>query len=70
MCRFTGPKITLNMDELSESQERALAEEGLEVEHAPAAASGTQNVPLAREVSKTSAEARRASNKSNDFQKV
>lgn len=29
---FTGPKITLNTDDLSESQEKALADEGLEVE--------------------------------------
>ncbi|KAI9754802.1 MAG: hypothetical protein M4579_004527 [Chaenotheca gracillima] len=28
---FQGPKITLNLDDLSESQEKALAEEGLEV---------------------------------------
>lgn len=57
-CRFTGPKITLNLDDLSESQERALADEGLEVEHDPTAhaTSGTQNVPLAREMSNTSKE--------------
>ena len=30
--RFKGPKITLNLDDLSESQERALKAEGLEVE--------------------------------------
>ncbi|KAI9814184.1 MAG: GABA-specific high-affinity permease [Pycnora praestabilis] len=29
---FTGPKITLNLDDLSESQERALAEEGLDIQ--------------------------------------
>ncbi|KAI9701264.1 MAG: GABA-specific high-affinity permease [Candelina mexicana] len=28
---FTGPKITLNLDDLSEGQEKALADEGLEV---------------------------------------
>ena len=30
--RFKGPKITLNLDDLSESQERALEAEGLEIE--------------------------------------
>lgn len=30
--RFTGPKMTLDLDDLSESQERAIAEEGLNVE--------------------------------------
>ncbi|KAK5738443.1 GABA-specific high-affinity permease [Elasticomyces elasticus] len=30
---FTGPKITLNLDNLSESQERAIVVEGLEVEN-------------------------------------
>lgn len=29
---FTGPKITLSVDDLSNSQEEALADEGLEVE--------------------------------------
>lgn len=33
---FTGPKITLTLDDLSESQERALEEEGLDVTHIPA----------------------------------
>ena len=47
--RFTGPKITLNLDDLSESQERAIVDEGLEVEHETAPKSGTQNVPLAKE---------------------
>jgi hypothetical protein len=71
---FTGPKITLNLDDLSESQERAIINEGLDVEHDPTPMSGTQNVPLAREVgstdekrkaSTTSKEARKASNASN-----
>ena len=48
--RFEGPKITLNLDDLSESQEKAIAEEGIEVEHEKLPASGTQNVPLAKEV--------------------
>lgn len=29
---FKGPKITLDLDDLSESQERALAEEGLDIQ--------------------------------------
>lgn len=29
--RFTGPKITLDINDLSEEQEKALAEEGLEI---------------------------------------
>ena len=33
---FTGPKITLNLDDLTEGQEKALAEEGLEVQGLPA----------------------------------
>ena len=53
MYRFTGPKITLNLDDLSESQERAIRKEGIDVEHDEKlpATSGTQNVPLAKEVS-------------------
>lgn len=70
---FTGPKITLNLDDLSESQERAIVEEGIDVKHDHAAASGTQNVPLAKEVaaenerraSTTSSKGRKASNASN-----
>ena len=30
--RFTGPKITLNTDELTETQEAALRAEGMEIE--------------------------------------
>lgn len=30
--RFTGPKITLNIEELTETQEAALRAEGMEVE--------------------------------------
>lgn len=63
---FTGPKITLNLDDLSESQERAIVNEGIEVKHDPALMSGTQNVPLAREVSNTSEKARKTSNTSNN----
>lgn len=49
---FTGPKITLNLDDLSESQERAIINENIDVKHeAPASEAGTQNVPLAKEVS-------------------
>ena len=62
---FTGPKITLNLDDLSESQERAIEEEGIEVKHDPTPISGTQNVPLAREVSNTSEKARKSSKASN-----
>lgn len=48
---FTGPKITLNVDELSEEQEQAIISEGLEVKHDGDHAlpeSGTQNTPLAK----------------------
>ena len=30
--RFTGPKVTLNTDELTETQEAALRAEGMEIE--------------------------------------
>ncbi|KAK4909809.1 hypothetical protein LTR28_000131 [Elasticomyces elasticus] len=32
---FVGPKITLDLDDLSESQEKALQEEGLEIQGLP-----------------------------------
>ena len=71
---FTGPKITLNMDDLSEGQERAIMEEGIDVKHDHGATSGTQNVPLAMEVAKeqerrasmTSSKGRKASNASKE----
>jgi len=31
-CRFKGPKITLDADELTEIQEKAIREEGLDVD--------------------------------------
>lgn len=48
--RFTGPKITINLDDLSETQERAIEIEGIEVKHDFLPEAGTQNVPLAKEV--------------------
>lgn len=48
MCkldRFTGPKITLSADDLTEEQQEALKEEGLEVQ-IDAPATGTQNAPI------------------------
>lgn len=68
---FTGPKITLNLDDLSESQERAIEEEGIDVKHDPVATSGTQNVALAKETEQemgetnTSSKARKVSKSSN-----
>lgn len=49
LSRFTGPKITLNLDDLSESQERALAEEGLEVEDVKPVIAGTEHAATAKE---------------------
>lgn len=49
MYRFTGPKITLSLDDLSESQERALAEDGLDVEDTKPLDPSTQNPPVAEE---------------------
>ncbi|KAI9721235.1 MAG: hypothetical protein M1812_002396 [Candelaria pacifica] len=42
---FTGPKITLDLDDLSESQEKALADEGLEVENLADARTGSISHP-------------------------
>ncbi|KAK4556769.1 GABA-specific high-affinity permease [Recurvomyces mirabilis] len=42
---FTGPKITLDLTDLSESQERAIVSEGLEVQHVkPTLVGGEQSV--------------------------
>lgn len=41
--RFTGPKITLSLDDLSESQERAIAEEDLDVEIVNGVEAGSEN---------------------------
>ncbi|KAI9764582.1 MAG: GABA-specific high-affinity permease [Candelina submexicana] len=50
---FTGPKITLNLDDLSEGQEKALADEGLEVEKLAEARIGS--ISHAEELSQKSA---------------
>jgi hypothetical protein len=47
--RFTGPKITLNLDDLSESQERALAEEGLDIEGVRPVEAVTDDGPIGKE---------------------
>ncbi|KAM0713478.1 hypothetical protein Q7P37_010440 [Cladosporium fusiforme] len=45
---FTGPRITLSADELTEDQQEALEEEGLDVKIEGTA--GTQNAPISKEM--------------------
>ena len=46
-ARFQGPKITLSLDDLSESQERAIIEEGLNVEDVHVSKQGAHETPIA-----------------------
>lgn len=50
--RFTGPKITLSEDHLTEEQQEALKFEGLEVKIEPHEMAGTQNAPISKEIEK------------------
>lgn len=50
--RFTGPKITLSEDDLTEEQQEALKVEGLEVKIEPHETAGTQNAPISKEIEK------------------
>jgi hypothetical protein len=47
--RFTGPKITLDISELSEAQEQALREEGLDIQ-----IEGIDHTPVSAETDFTS----------------
>lgn len=53
VSRFTGPKITLSEDDLTEEQQEALKIEGLEVKIEPHSADGTQNAPISKDVEKS-----------------
>ena len=54
--RFTGPKITLSLDDLSESQERTIAEEGLQVNIVDPGEAGTDSAPISKEVENSKAD--------------
>lgn len=51
--RFTGPKITLSEDELTEEQQEALKTEGLEVNIEPKSTDGTQNDPISKDIERS-----------------
>ena len=51
--RFTGPKITLSEDELTDAQQEALKIEGLEVNIEPSSADGTDNAPISKDVERS-----------------
>ena len=48
--RFTVPKITLDLDDLSESQERAIVAEGLDVQDVKPVLAGPENAPISQGV--------------------
>lgn len=50
MNRFTGPKMTLNVDDLSEEQQEAIRVEGLEVKIEAPKSAGTQDAAIAKDV--------------------
>jgi hypothetical protein len=51
-ARFTGPKITLGEDTLTEEQQEALKIEGLEIKVEPQSANGTQVASISKDVEK------------------
>jgi hypothetical protein len=51
--RFTGPKITLSEDDLTDEQQEALKTEGLEVKIEPRSDDGTQNAPISKDLEKS-----------------
>ena len=52
--RFTGPKITLSEDELTEEQQEALKIEGLEVNVEPRGVDETQDPPISKDIERSS----------------
>lgn len=48
--RFTGPKMTLNVDDLSEEQQEAIRVEGVEVKIEAPKSAEAQDVAIAKEV--------------------
>jgi len=51
--RFTGPKITLSEDELTDEQQEALKIEGLEVNIEPHGTDGTQDAPSSKDIERS-----------------
>lgn len=51
--RFTGPKITLSEDELTDEQQEALKIEGLEINVEPHGTDGTQNAPISKDIERS-----------------
>jgi len=55
--RFTGPKITLDISELSEQQEKALRDEGLDIEvtglnDTPSSGESAVDIPAEKKIEK------------------
>jgi hypothetical protein len=48
--RFTGPKMTLSEEDLTDEQQEALKNEGLEVNIEPRGTDGTQNAPISKDI--------------------
>jgi hypothetical protein len=51
--RFTGPKITLSEDDLTDEQQEALKIEGLEVKIEPHSPDETQDSPISKDLEKS-----------------
>lgn len=51
--RFTGPKITLSEDELTEEQQEALKIEGLEVNIEPKSTDGMDNAAASKDIERS-----------------
>jgi hypothetical protein len=53
ISRFTGPKITLSEDDLTDEQQEALKIEGLEIKVEPHSPDGTQESPISKDLEKS-----------------
>jgi hypothetical protein len=53
ISRFTGPKITLSEDDLTDEQQEALEIEGLEVKIEPHSPDETQDSPISKDLEKS-----------------
>jgi hypothetical protein len=51
--RFTGPKITLSEDDLTDEQQEALKVEGLEVNIEPRGTDETQDAPISKDIERS-----------------
>jgi hypothetical protein len=53
ISRFTGPKITLSEDDLTDEQQEALKIEGLEVNVEPHSPGEAQDCPISKDLEKS-----------------